>query len=70
MDLAQEPAEVVDAVDRLRGDDDVARPRGDVAEIGEVGLDALDGDLGGVGAPAELADALGVGVDGDRLGAG
>ena len=46
VDLTQEATEIVDVVERLRGHDDVARSRRDVAEVGEVGLQALHGDLG------------------------
>ena len=67
MDLTQEPAEIVDVGERLRGDDDVARSRRDVAEVGEVGLQALHGDLGELRPAAHLGETGGVGIDGDRL---
>ena len=67
MDLTQEAAEIVDAVERLRGHDDVTRSRRDVAEVGQVGLQALHGHLGQFGTPPHLGETGRVGIDGDRL---
>ena len=67
MNLAQESPEVVDTVDRVGGQDHLARGRGHVAQVGEIGLQTLDLDLGLGCAAAGLGDAFDVGVDGDRL---
>ncbi len=70
MNLSKEPSEVVDPVDRVGGQDHLARRRRHVAEIGEIGLETLDLDLGCGRSAAGLRDAFDIGVDGDRLRAG
>lgn len=70
MHLAQQASEVVDAVDGVRGEDDLARRRRHVAQVGEVGLEALHLQFGGGRTSARFGNALGVGVDRDRLRSG
>ena len=68
--LAQQAGQVVDAVERVRGDDDVDRAAGGEAEVGEVALVALDAHLGALGRGAQVGDRLGRRIEGDRLGPG
>ncbi len=68
--LAQQPSEVVDLIDGVCREHEVARRRCHVTEIGEIGLEALHVQLRVGGASSGLGDAVGVGVDGDRLRAG
>ena len=70
VDLTQESTEIVDVTNGVRRKHDLTRCRRDVAEVGEVGFDALHGDFGVGRSPARLCDALGVGIDGDGLRSG
>ena len=68
MHLTEEPSEVVDPVDRVGREHHVARGGGDVAQIGEVRLEALDLHLVIGGATTRLGDAFGVTAAGrDRI---
>ena len=67
--LAQDAAEVVDVVERVHGEHDVDRAARREAEVAEVTLVALDRDVGVGGRDAQVGQPLGVGIDGDRLGA-
>ena len=69
MDLAQGAPEVGVVVEGVVGDDEVDGAARREPEIGQLALVALDGHAGRRRRAAQLGDAIGVGVEGDRLGA-